>query len=307
MTNAIYSTTCQLSTVKPQIQHPSDAKFERLLFLPSHQQRNGEGGLRQRGYFKVSDGDQGVNNSPLITVVTVVFNGVATLEQSILSVINQSYDNVEYIIIDGGSTDGTVDILRKYEHAIDYWVSEPDNGIYDAWNKAVHLASGEWIAFLGADDLYLDGALEAYVNLIAECQDIQLDYISSRVILSAGDRVLRIIGQKWNWKTFQRYMNVAHVGSLHSRSLFEKYGLYDTTYRICGDYELLLRPKEKLKAAYFSLTTVNMNIGGASDSSLALCEAERAKVVTGGRNPLLGRIEKSIAVVKLRLRKWLWY
>jgi glycosyltransferase involved in cell wall biosynthesis len=244
---------------------------------------------------------------PLITVITAVLNCSATIEKTIRSVLNQSFESVEYIIIDGGSTDGTLDIIRHYEHEIDYWVSEPDKGIYDAWNKGITLASGQWIAFLGADDTFLDGALDAYANAIAVSSDTQLEYISSRVNLVEGHKVMRVFGQKWNWTIFQRYMNVAHVGSLHSRALFEKYGLYDTTYKICGDYEFLLRSRAKLKVAFVNLTTVNMSIGGASDNFLALCEAERAKVYTAGRNSSLSRMEKILAILKLKLRRALWY
>jgi len=297
-----YSTTCLVTNELPVIKKNPKNKLETAFFLPEDEGRQGLGGLRTQGNFKASH-----PNKPLITVVTAVFNCDAMLEKSILSVINQTYDNVEYIIIDGCSTDGTVDLIRQYEHAIDYWVSEPDNGIYDAWNKGLRLASGEWIAFLGGDDSYFECALEEYVYSIVDCRDRQLHYISSRINLRAGDKVVRTIGQQWSWKTFQRYMNVAHVGSLHSRVLFEKYGIYDTNYRVCGDYEFLLRPRERLKAAYLNLTTVNMSVGGASDNSLALCEMERAKVVTGGRNFFISRIERIIATFKLRLRKWLWY
>ena len=95
-------------------------------------------------------------DSPLITVVTVVFNDVQHIEDTILSVVNQTYPNIEYIIIDGGSTDGTVDIIKKYEERIAYWVSEPDKGIYDAMNKGIQKATGEWINFMNAGDEFVD-------------------------------------------------------------------------------------------------------------------------------------------------------
>jgi glycosyltransferase involved in cell wall biosynthesis len=244
---------------------------------------------------------------PLITVITVVYNGAKTLESTIHSVIDQANLNIEYIVIDGGSTDGSLDIIRKFDHGIDYWVSEPDEGIYDAWNKGIRLASGEWIAFIGADDCYVEGALAEYIKLANECHNHQVDYISSRVNLTKAGRVIRTIGQQWCWKVFQRYMNVAHVGSLHNRRIFETYGYYDVSYSICGDYELLLRPREKLKALFMDFETVNMSIGGASDGAQALCEMERAKIMTGGRSPILSRMERIVALVKYRLRKWVWY
>ena len=95
-------------------------------------------------------------NDPLISIVTVSYNAVATIEQTILSVINQTYPNIEYIIIDGGSKDGTIDIIRKYADQIAYWVSEPDEGIYDAMNKGIKIATGEWINFMNCGDSFLD-------------------------------------------------------------------------------------------------------------------------------------------------------
>lgn len=101
---------------------------------------------------------------PLITVITIVFNGEKFLEETILSVINQTYPNVEYILIDGGSSDKTLEIIKKYDDAVDYWVSEKDGGIYDAMNKGVNLAKGEWINFMNAGDCFHDNEILSEIN-----------------------------------------------------------------------------------------------------------------------------------------------
>ncbi|MCI5150423.1 MAG: glycosyltransferase [Candidatus Electrothrix sp. MAN1_4] len=147
--NPEYSTTRLVTRDVPIIEEPPDATFKTVLSLPEGEGRQGEGGLRTQGYFKRS-----LRDKPLITVITVVFNGAQHLEETILSVIGQTYDNVEYIIIDGGSTDGTLDIIRQYEHAVDYWVSEKDEGIYDAMNKGIRLFNGNWINFMNSGDLF---------------------------------------------------------------------------------------------------------------------------------------------------------
>lgn len=105
------------------------------------------GGLRNEGIYKQSS-----DNSPLLTIVTVVRNGGQILEKTIESVINQGYSNIEYVIIDGGSTDNTIDVIKKYEKSIDFWISEPDKGIYDAMNKGILSATGKWINFMNAGD-----------------------------------------------------------------------------------------------------------------------------------------------------------
>ncbi len=106
---------------------------------------------------------EGTTEFPLVTVVTAVFNGGSYLEGCLESVLTQDYPNIEHIIVDGGSTDGTLDILRSRQDRIALWVSGPDCGVYDAWNKSLVLAKGGWIAFLGADDPYLPGAISTYV------------------------------------------------------------------------------------------------------------------------------------------------
>ena len=147
--NENYSTTRHLTEEQPLVENGPKDKFETTLFLPESENKKWEGGLRTQCYFKNS-----LENKPLVTIITVVFNGEAYLEETIQSVINQTYDNVEYIIIDGGSTDGTLDIIKKYENQIDYWISEKDHGIYDAFNKGISLAQGTLVGIQNADDYF---------------------------------------------------------------------------------------------------------------------------------------------------------
>ena len=236
---------------------------------------------------------------PLVSVITVVLNGRPFIAQCVESVLRQDYPNIEHIVFDGGSTDGTIDVLREFNDRIAFWRSEPDCGVYDAWNKGLREARGEWICFLGADDEFLPGALSSYMAFAAN--NPQAEYISSKIKWVHPSGYERILGGPWTWARFSKFMCTAHVGSMHRRSLFDRLGVYNTSYRIVADYELLLRARQHLKAAYMPITTVMMRAGGISDSSAALEEAARAKVKTGGRNPLLARMEFGVANVKFAL------
>lgn len=261
--------------------------------------------VQEGGQRIVGSGFTPVPGLPVISVVTVVRNGAATLEKAIRSVADQDYPNLEYIIVDGGSDDGSVDIIRRWAHRIAYWRSEPDGGIYNAWNKAVSFASGEWIAFLGADDEFKLGAITAYAHWINESGSDALDYVSSRAVLvGASGQVLQVIGSPWSWPAFQRYMTVAHVGSMHHRRLFERLGRYDETYRICGDYEFLLRAGPDLRAGFMNQVTVAMGAGGISGSGLtALREQMRAKLETGKRPAPRAAWEYRVAIAKFLGRR----
>jgi glycosyltransferase involved in cell wall biosynthesis len=153
-----YSTTRRVTREKPKA-NKSQAEENSLLLLPDGVGRHGEGGLRTEGYFKASSSD-----APLITVITVVFNGASFLEETILSVIHQSYENVEYIVIDGGSIDDSVSIIQNHEHAIDYWVSESDGGMYEALVKGFSVASGEVVCYINAGDLFYPKAFEVVAD-----------------------------------------------------------------------------------------------------------------------------------------------
>ena len=238
---------------------------------------------------------------PRVTVITATFNAAATLEACLESVRLQSYSGVDHLVIDGASTDGTVPMLERAERPGLRWISEPDRGIYDAWNKGLHLTRGEWIAFVGADDVLLPDAVAAYMELAAERPEAM--YLSSRVQwIGAGGRA-RIIGDRWSWPRFQRYMCTAHVGSMHHRRLFEQYGAYDSSLRIVADYELLLRAGKNLPTAFLPQVTVRMQGGGTSDSLKALDESAQVKVATGKRHPWRAAMERQAARQMFRVRR----
>lgn len=240
---------------------------------------------------------------PEFSIIIAVFNGAKFLELTLQSVINQTYSDYELVVIDGGSRDSTLAVIKKYEANISYWVSEPDKGIYDAWNKGIAKSRGQWIAFLGAGDEYHKDALMAYSQFIAEDPCDDFDYISSKVALTFGGAVSKIFGIKWKWSEFKRAMLVAHVGSIHHSSLYERFGVYDETYKIVGDYEFLLRSRDQLKAGYINILTANMSAGGISDSYSAIFEASKAKHFTGQVSLFMVSIDGLIGVLKLFLRR----
>ncbi len=259
-----YSTTRLLTQEKPIIENKLEDKFESFLFLPEGENRQGEGGLRTQGYFKKSYADK-----PLISIITVVYNGEESLEETIESVINQSYDNVEYIIIDGGSTDGTVDIIKKYEDKIDYWVSESDKGIADAFNKGINASSGEFLYFLNCGDILYsnDSLLEVIQNIkIKFC-----DMLVYKIAMVDEDRnILQVAGKHIGLKK-QKYRNyLPHQGMIIKKELFKKFGEYDMEYKLGMDYEWstrLINAEKNLKIFFFDDVLCKMLEGGVSQTN----------------------------------------
>jgi glycosyltransferase involved in cell wall biosynthesis len=240
-----YSTTKLLIKEKPKILHIPEDKFETILFLPEGEGRKGEGGLRTKGYFKKSYEDK-----PLISIVTVVFNGEKYLEETIQSVLNQTYDNVEYIIIDGGSTDGTVDILKRYDDKIDYWVSEKDSGIYDAMNKGIDVATGQWINFINIGDLLIHIPRKILCNL-------NNDLVAGRVILES-------ISTR---KTFKPSFNykIKLCNTIHHQGVFyrtKKLGFFSLEYKVFSDFA---KNQELYKKQYKISITDNIIASHSSD------------------------------------------
>jgi len=212
-------------------------QFKSYFTLPANKKRIDEGGIRLNGKQKKQ-----ISNKPRVTVITAVYNGEKFIENTIVSIINQAYDNLEFIIIDGGSNDSTVDIIKKYENSIDYWVSEPDKGISDAFNKGVQLSTGDYINFQGDGDGFLENTSVAEVMKgINPESDI---FISAGIVRTdiRGKTIFKVTPPKsFNKQTLLSRMSMPHQGLLTHKSYFEKYGLFDLNNIYCMDYEHLLR------------------------------------------------------------------
>ena len=224
-----------------------------------------EGGSRIRGGHKHS-----LPGKPLISVVTVVLNGAQTIRDTIESVLGQGYGNIEFIVIDGGSRDGTVDILREYDHAIDYWLSEKDRGIYDAMNKGISLCSGEYVGMLNSDDVFsgkdvvqdiADRLVSTNADAVFSCLDI-VDREDPRKIL----RKYRVA--KLSAALLRIGVMPPHPTFYCRRSCYAQGGMYKTDYRIAADFEMLVRlfMKQKILWEFIDKVTVIMRSGGVSSS-----------------------------------------
>ena len=207
---------------------------------------------------------------PRISIITVAFNAQNTIERCINSVLRQKFKNFEYIIIDGGSTDNTCEIISKHRNNIDVFISEPDNGIYDAMNKGIALATGDVVGTVNADDFYADDdVLNSIAKVFAE-QDTSilygdLDYVDQ------SDKIIR----KWRSGTYSRGMfnwgwMPPHPTFYCKKILFDRLGAYKLDYGSAGDYELMLRfiHLNNNNAYYLNKVLIKMVIGGVSNKSL---------------------------------------
>lgn len=206
------------------------------------------------------------------SVVTVCLNSEGTIEKTIKSVINQQGVEIEYIIIDGGSTDSTVEIIRKYESKIAYWRSEPDGGIYEAMNKGISVATGDVISFINSDDWYADGALSCVQQKMSEGD---FDLVCGKVA-RVKDGVVVETNTKPEDETELYYnMFYQHQGIFARRSVFSEFGGFDIQYRICADYDWLLRVYNKgVQIAYVDSLVSYFSLGGVS-SGFKLLEEKK--------------------------------
>lgn len=205
-----------------------------------------------------------------ISIITISYNSQETIEDTIKSVINQTYKNIEYIIVDGGSTDNTINIINKYKDRISTIISEPDKGIYDAMNKGVNLATGELIGILNSDDFYINE------NVISEIQKHikENDAIYADLVYVDKENTNKTIrywkSGKYKKGDFLKGWMPPHPTFFLRKSIYEKYGTYNLSLKSAADYELMLRMihKENISLSYYPEVITKMRVGGQSNSNI---------------------------------------
>jgi glycosyltransferase involved in cell wall biosynthesis len=234
------------------------------------------------------------NSTPKISIVIATFNAAKTLEKCLQSIFSQTYPNVEVLVADGASSDRTVEILDSFSEKIAYRISEKDRGIYDAWNKVLPHATGEWVLFLGADDeLFGSDTLTKIAPYLAMASE-KIVYGKVALVLPSGE-IGDVVGRPWEEirAQFPHVMNLAHQGVFQSKKLFEVHGLFDANYRICGDYEFLLRELKNRPAVFVpEVTITRMSLTGVSSEfrniSVIIEELARAQKANGlGLSPYI--------------------
>jgi len=207
-----------------------------------------------------------------ISIITVVLNNKHYIEDCIQSVVGQTYPDFEYIIVDGGSTDGTIEIIRKYEKYISKWISEPDCGIYDAMNKGIELASGDVVGILNSDDFY--SASDVIGQVMDEFESKGVDSVFADLVYVKRDKPDEVIryyqSSNFHPQKFAYGWMPAHPTFFVKRCCYERYGHFKTDYKIAADYELLVRflSKHKVSFSYIPRVIIKMRSGGVSTKNI---------------------------------------
>jgi glycosyltransferase involved in cell wall biosynthesis len=202
---------------------------------------------------------------PLVSIITVTCNAQDVLEQTMLSVFNQTYPHIEYIIMDGSSTDATVDIIKKYESRLSIWVSEKDAGIYDAMNKGIRLAKGVWIGMINAGDYYLPDAVETMVQAMQSHPEWGIVHGNIHLLDKAGT-FIKLKKPETDMNNLYKGMSVYHPTFFVRKTVYEENGLFDTRFKISADFDFALRNHRKgVQFGYVDHTIAEFRAGGFSE------------------------------------------
>jgi glycosyltransferase involved in cell wall biosynthesis len=211
--------------------------------------------------------------NPKVSIITVCFNSSKTIEDTIQSVLSQNYNNIEYIIIDGLSKDNTLEIINKYKNEISIVISEKDNGLYDAINKGIDIATGDIIANLNSDDFYIDK--NVITDVVAKMVEEKTDTLYTDLYYVEADNTDKVTRY---WKSgeykkgnFYKGWMPPHPTFFVKKDIYNKYGVFNLKLKSAADYEIMLRfiHKYECTVSYLNRVTVRMRVGGVSNSSLA--------------------------------------
>ncbi|UFH33327.1 glycosyltransferase [Chryseobacterium sp. C-71] len=205
-----------------------------------------------------------------ISVITVCYNSAATIEDTIKSVMEQTYDDIEYIIVDGNSKDATLHIINQYENSITKWISEPDNGLYDAMNKGIKLATGDIIGILNSDDLFCDCDAISKVMTIFN-NDKKLDSVYADIYYVDQNNTNNIV-RKWKSglrKKFSTGWHPAHPTFYVKKNIYDEYGYFDLSFKLASDFEIMLRflDRYNISTYYLAEPLIKMRLGGETNKS----------------------------------------
>ena len=222
-------------------------------------------------------GSVSCSGDPHLSILVATWNCAPQLAAFLESLAAQSFRQWELVLLDNASSDGTAELVEAFQQRHSsplqvIWSSQPDRGIYDAWNRGLTLVRGAYLSFIGADDLFLDPhSLESIAALTATGAHL----ITARNAYHAADgRFLRHWGSGWQWQRMRQSMNIAHPGLLVRRELFERLGVFDASYRICGDYEWFLRLPPDLRTVHTSDSILKVVQAGVSHTRIGQVYAE---------------------------------
>ena len=206
-----------------------------------------------------------------ISIITVCYNSATTIETTIQSVASQTYKNIEYIVVDGSSKDGTLNIIKKHKNKITKWISEPDKGLYDAMNKGIQMATGEVIGLINSDDLFCDNfAVEKVMNIFN--YDHKLDSVYADLYYVSQTDTNKIV-RRWvtgNQKLFKNGWHPAHPTFYIKKGIYDKCGYFNLDFKLAADFEIMLRFLERFQITsyYLAEPIVKMRLGGETNKSL---------------------------------------
>lgn len=242
-----------------------------------------------------------------VSIITVSFNSAKTIADTIESVLSQDFPQIEYIVVDGGSSDGTVEIIKRYEDRIAHWVSEKDRGMYDAMNKGIALATGDVIGILNSDDVYMNTHVVSELMGLMQAKRVQV--VFADLILVDQDRPQKVLryydSGHFHPNKFKYGWMPAHPTVFVKRELYEAVGEFSTTYQIAADYEMLIRilAIQRARYAYLPKPVVRMRSGGASTASLSRNWILNKEIVRACKE---NGIYSNMAMLLLKLPFKLW-